>query len=209
VSGSQFLGYTLHQAHKGTSTALMRDFDTHETVQAAAARFNDLTPEAARRALATMDASVEVECGYARECGWLALAEAPPGKVPTHMAINHFLLDSWVHEYDFMVPRGERPPADRLEAELVVSYLVGLGSLETGSQISLDLRLANPELRVGLVVIEDKRHVTVGSAPHGAAAIEGDVVDLVDRATGRESGPVCGDREAVALLDAFGGLLAR
>jgi hypothetical protein len=96
-----------------------------------------------------------------------------------------------------------------LEAEAVVAYLIGLASVEIGSTTPLDLRLVNPDLRVGAEVIGDTVHVTVGSAPDGAAVIEGRVVDLVDRATGRDAGPLGGDQLGLAALEGFAELLAR
>jgi uncharacterized protein (TIGR03083 family) len=209
VSGSQFLGYTLHKANRGISTEVMRGFDTQLTAQADAARFGEMTPGTARDLLAAKDASVAAEFVGAGQGGWSAMAEAPPGRLPAHMAVNHFLLDSWVHEYDLMLPRGAVPAMDHLEAELAVSYLIGLASLQAGSTTFLDLRLTSPDLRIGLSVADEMVHVTVGSAPAGAAVIESQAVDLVDRATGRQGGPVRGDKAALAVLDYSAGLLAR
>jgi hypothetical protein len=44
ASASQFLGYTLHQAERGTATNLLRELDSHETVQAAAEMLGEMTP---------------------------------------------------------------------------------------------------------------------------------------------------------------------
>ena len=206
ISGSQFLGYTLHKTRGGSPTDLMRGFDTHQTVQADAARFGEMTPQAARAMLLSKDASVAAEV---LDIDWSAKAEAPPGQLSAHLAVNHFLLDSWVHEYDIMLPRGELPEMDPMEAQVVVSYVIGLASLQAGSAIPLDLRLNNPELRVGVDVLDGSVHVTIGSAPKGASVIEGDVADFVDRTTGRSGGPVHGDDRGMAVLDCFGGLLAR
>ena len=107
-----------------------------------------------------------------------------------------------------MLPRGEIPAVDRLEAEVVVSYLIGLASLQAGSTTFLDLRLTSPDLRVGLDVAGEMVHVTLGSAPEGAAVIESQVADLVDRATGRQGGPVRGAEAGLAVLDYCAGLLA-
>jgi hypothetical protein len=123
--------------------------------------------------------------------------------------VNHFLLDSWVHEYDMMLPRGDCPTADPVEVRAVVSYVIGLASLKAGSPTPLDLRLGHPDLRVGVEVGDGMVRVTAGSAPKPAAVIEGDVVDFVDRTTGRKGGPVRGDEAGLAVLDFFGGLLAR
>jgi hypothetical protein len=187
----------------------MRGFDTHETVQADAARFGEMTPDVARRMLAEKDASVATELAEMDSCGWSVTAEAPPGAVPAHLAVNHFLLDSWVHEYDLMLPRSESPTVEPLEAEAVVGYLVGLASVQTGCLTALDLRLSNPELRVAVEVSDGSANVSIGSRPNGAAVVEGSVPDLVDRATGRDSGPLRGDPRGLAVLDAFAELLAR
>lgn len=209
VSGSQFLGYTLHKANGGLSTALMRGFDTHRTVQADAERFGEMTPDIARDLLAAKDALVAAEIINAERSGWSATAEAPPGHLAAHMAVNHFLMDSWVHAYDLMLPRDESPVIDRSEAEVVVSYLIGLATVQTRSMNPLDLRLTSPDMRIGLDVAQEMVTVTIGSAPKAAAVIESNVVALVDRATGRRGGPVHGDPVALAVLDGFGELLSR
>ena len=126
-----------------------------------------------------MDAAVDVEIDCMREDGWSALAEAPPGNVSADLAVSHFLFDSWVHEYDLMLPRGEQPTLNALEAEVTVRYLVGLASVQA-ADTSLDLRLANPDLRIGLEVVGGTVHVMVGSAPANGAVVEGSVSDFVD-----------------------------
>jgi hypothetical protein len=162
-----------------------------------------------RSLLAAKDASVATELATLGARDWRAMAEAPPGQLPAHLAVSHFVLDSWVHEYDLMVPRGEHPVMDPVEAETVVGYLIGLASVQTGADTSLDLRLTRPDLRVGLEVVNQTVHVTSGSTPQRGRVIEGNVTDLVDRATGRDGGPVQGDVVALAVLDGFASLLAR
>jgi hypothetical protein len=185
----------------------MRGFDTHLTVQADAARFGEMAPQVERDALAAKDASIAAE---AEDIDWSAKAEAPPGQLPAHLAVNHFLLDSWVHEYDMTRPRGEIPTTvDPVEAQVVVSYVIGIACLQAESSTALDLRMSNPDFRVGVEVADGTVHVTMASAPKGAAVIEGDVVDFVDRTTGRKSGPVRGDESGLAVIDCFGGLLVR
>ena len=187
---------------------MLLGFDTQLTAQADAERFGGLTPGTARDLLASKDASVAAEFAGAGQGGWSAMAEAPPGHLPAHLVVNHFLFDSWVHEYDLMLPRGENPALDYLEAEVAVSYLIGLASLQAGPATFLDLRLTSPDLRIGVRVADGVVHVTPGSAPGGAAVIESQVVDLVDRVTGRQGGPVRGDGAALAVLDCAAGLLA-
>jgi uncharacterized protein (TIGR03083 family) len=208
ASASQFLGYTLHQATDGEPTTLLRGMDTRGTVEAAASMLGDLTPRAAREVLGSMDTAVDAELERMSDTGWSAMAEAPPGQLPSHLVVSHFLFDSWVHEYDLMLPRGEGPVVDPLEAEVVVRYLIGFATVATGSGAPLDLRLTGPDLRIGIDVVDGAVTVVVGSAPGGAYVIEGSVVDVVDRTSGRQAGPLGGDSQGLAVLDAFATLLA-
>lgn len=207
ASGSQFLGYTLHRAASGVPTTLLRGFDPHATVNAAAATLGELTPQEARDLLGVMDAAVEQETAPLADGAWSALAESPPGNVPAHLAVNHFLFDSWVHEYDLMLPRGEAPFLEPVETTAVVRYLVGLAALVTGAEADLDLRLSSPEIRLCVRASGRGVHVADGSGPPGSAVIEADAIDLVDRATGRASAAIHGDDRALSVIDGFGALL--
>lgn len=208
ASGSQFLGYTLHEALKGRATRLLDEFDPHRTVQASAAQLGDLTPQGARLLRAQMDASVDSECERLDSVGWAATAEAPPGWLPAHLAVNHFLFDSWVHEYDLMVPRGEQPFVDRLEAELVLRYVVGLASVLAVAPTPMEVHATDVDLRLNLEVENGVTTVRSGPGPQSAPAVTGRLVDVIDRATGRPSGPVDGDPRALAVLDGFGAILS-
>lgn len=208
ASTSQYLGFTLHQAASGEPTTYLRDFDTHETVKVGMDMLGDLSPTEAHAAIASMDAAVDVELDRVHDAGWSVIAEAPLGNLSADLAVSHFFFDSWVHEYDLMLPRGEQPPMVPLEAEVAVRYLVGLAAVATGSTQPLELRLTNPDVLLGLSATNGIVEVTVGSAPTDAAVIEADVVDLVDRTTGRPTGAVRGDARALAVLDGFGRLLA-
>ncbi len=208
TSASQFLGYTLHQAVEDDRTTMLEGMDTRTTVADAAAMLGELDPGPARVLLASTDAAVASALMALDDAGWSAIAEAPPGHLPADLVLSHFLFDSWVHEYDLLVPRGEKPEVDHLECEVVLRYLVGLASWTSGSIVPLELRATDPELLVGVMVDEGVTTVTVGSAPAGAAVIEGRVVDIVDRTSGREAGPVDGDPEGLAVLDGFSLLLA-
>ena len=213
ASGSQFLGYTLHEALKGHPTTLLAGFDSHRTVQESAAHLGDLPPEGARLLLAQLDASVDAQCARLDAVGWDATAEAPPGWLPAHLVVSHFLFDSWVHEYDLMLPRGERPTVDRFEAEIVLRYVVGLASVlaiaaSPSAATSMEVRVTDPDLLLGLDVEDGITTVRPGPAPEGAPAVAGRLVDVIDRATGRPGGPVDGDARALEALDTFAALLS-
>jgi uncharacterized protein (TIGR03083 family) len=208
ASASQFLGYTLHQAIGGQSTSLLQGMDTRLTVEAAAASLGDLTPIGARELLAAADAAADAALIEMSDSGRSEIAEAPPGQLPAHLAVSHFLFDSWVHEYDLMLPRGERPVLNPLEAEVVMRYLIGLAVVATGCDTPLDLRMTEPDLRIGVYVGDGMVTVVTGSAPAQASVIVGPLVDVVNRTTGRQSAPIGGDDSGLAVLDGFGELLA-
>lgn len=208
ASGSQFLGYTLHKAGRGTATTLLTDFDPHGMVQERAAMLGDMRTQEALDTLASMDASVDAQLKTIAEVGWSSMAEAPLGHFAAHLSVNHFLFDSWVHEYDLMLPLHQNPVIETPEVEAVVAYLLALATVATGSTTSLDVRLTEPDLRIGLAVVNDVARVAVGSVPDGAAVVEGTAQAVVDRTTGRRGGPVRGDERALAVLDEFGELLS-
>ncbi len=74
--------------------------------------------------------------------------------------------------------------------------------------MNLDVRVSESDLRIGVRVADGVTFVEVGSAPSGAAIVEGRAQDIVDRATGRSGGSVEGDAQAIAVLDAFGQILS-
>ena len=208
ASGCQFLGYTLHKAAAGTATTLLTGFDTHVTVKrprpcSATSR----RPRPARRWPRPTPPS-SGEFSALGPDGWMAAAEAPPGRVPAYLAVSHFLFDSWVHEYDLMVPRGEQPVLLVDEVVPVAAYILGLASLSVDVVEPLDVRLTDLDLRIGVDAVDGGAVVTPGSAPSGAAVIEGRSVDVIDLATGRESGPVAGDAAALAVLASLAAFLA-
>ena len=208
-SATQFLGYTLAQASEGTATTLLQGMDTRTTVASAAELLGDQTPGDARAFLTGTDGAVDTALDRLGPSGLEVTAESPAGHVPVHLSLTHFLFDSWVHEYDLLVPRGERPVVDPLESRVVAGYLTGLASLSwdgptgPGTPVPLDLRLSDPDLRIGVEVRSGITTVTPGVVAAGAAVVEGRTVDVVDRMTGREGGPVDGDADALAVLDRF------
>jgi uncharacterized protein (TIGR03083 family) len=208
ASGSQFLGYTLHCASAGQATTLLAEFDSHRTVQASAAMLGELTPAEARSLRAEMDASVSREIDQCASVGWQATAEAPPGWLLAPLVVNHFLFDSWVHEYDLMVPRGEQPPVDPDEATPVLQYVVGLASLQAGAPTPFEVRITDLDLRVAVGVEDGVTVVSRADSTAGTPVVEGPLVDVIYRATGRRSGAVDGDGPALAVLDTLAELMS-
>lgn len=214
ASATQFLAYTLLEASRGTATTLLEGMDTRTTVASAAELLGNRSPAEARAFLVEQDRAVD-EALAALDApggaGLLATAEAPPGHVAAHVSLRHFLFDSWVHEYDLLVPRGDQPTVDPLETQVVVGYLTGLAALATTAvvtPVALDLRITDPVMRIGVHDVEGIIVVSPGRAPEGAAVLEGRAGDIMDRMTGRAAGVVAGDDTALAVLDRFALLLA-
>ncbi len=201
TSATQFLGYTLTEASEGTATTLLRGMDTRSTVASAAELLGDKRPDEARALLADADGHVDAALDRLGDAGLERIAEGPPGHLAAHLVLRHFLFDSWVHEYDLLLPRGEHPVVDPLEARVVVGYLIGLASITPGPPIALDLRIADPDLRMGVDVVDGTATVTTGRVPAGAAVVEGRAADVVDRMTGRAGGVISGDDTALGILD--------
>jgi hypothetical protein len=103
---------------------------------------------------------------------------------------------------------GQRPVVLVDEVVPVVAYIVGLSVIASFADVSLDARMVEPDLRIGARVQGGTVRVTVGSAPPEAAVVEGSVLDLVDRATGRWAGPVTGDARGLAVLDGLAAVLS-
>ncbi len=211
LSATRFLGYTLTAAADGTATTLLRGMDTRTTVAAAAELLGDRSPSEAREELAGLDGSVAAALERLDDRGRCpdgldSTAEAPPGHLAAHLALSHFLFDSWVHEYDLLVPRGGRPVVDPLETRVVLGYLVGLAlvaSDDDGAPAALELRVTEPDLCLGAEVVDGLTVIRLRRGPDGAAVVEGAAADVVDRMTGRAGGPVTGDDRGLAVLDRF------
>jgi uncharacterized protein (TIGR03083 family) len=204
ASGAQFLGYALHQAGKGEPTSLLADFDAQATPSAAASMFAGLSTGELLVQLETMDANVERQLdGLAGE-GWHAPAEAPMGRVPAYVSLNHFLFDSWVHEHDLMLPVGQRPLLDPREAAVVATYVLALAGLAATQQDpeppSVEVHLTDLDLQLVVDMSEGSSTVTLGSAG-GAARAAGTAAAVVDVATGRADPAVLtGDAAAAECL---------
>ncbi len=184
-SATQFLGYTLAAASDGTATTLLQGMDTRTTVASAAELLGDRPPTEARAFLAETDGQVDAALDRLGDGGLQATAEAPPGHMAAHLVLSHFLFDSWVHEYDLLVPRGEQPPVDPLEARVVVGYLIGLASIAADEPVPPRPtgRRPGPAHRGGRRPRDHDGHP--GECPAGAAVVEGRAGDVVDRMTGR------------------------
>jgi uncharacterized protein (TIGR03083 family) len=207
ISGSQFLGYTLHQSKKGEATRLLAAFDPQSTPGATAAQFAHLRPAELLDALDDVDGRVLREFDGCSASDWLLPAEAPLGRVPAFVSVNHFLFDSWVHERDLMLPAGEAPPVEPNEVSAVASYVVALAGCaraatdDRRSAVRFAVTLTDFDFLLSVEEEESTTAVTVGDAPEDAPTLQGTGSDLVDYATGRASGDrLEGDPAAMAFL---------
>ena len=212
ASVSQFEGFTLHQAAKGEATRLLEGMDAQTTPSAAAELLGDLEPGALLDTLRAADDRIQgTATGWAAE-DWAAMAEAPPGHVPAWLSLAHMLFDSWVHEVDLLAPRGEDPVVDVAEVTIVVAYVVSLagfvGGVATGSDATLDVRITDCDVRVGLDATGARATTHTGWAPDAAPVVEGTAAQVLDVATGRtDPAGLPGDAAGRAVFAALAALM--
>jgi uncharacterized protein (TIGR03083 family) len=207
ISGSQFLGYTLHQSRKGEATRLLQEFDAQQTPAATARLFAGFTPAQLCAELVEMDRRLDAELQAADEAAWRAPAEAPPGRVPAYVAVNHFLFDSWVHERDLMLPIGESPPTDADEGAVVASYVLALAGVARSAgegppaAMSIEVRLDDLDRVIAVDRRADRVTVRFGTAEDPQSRVAGATGEVVDAATGRvDPEALSGDAPATAYL---------
>jgi uncharacterized protein (TIGR03083 family) len=190
VSGAQFLGYTLHQSRQGEATRLLTGFDAQTTAVETAAAFDGLGPHDLNEQLAAMDERVQHQLDMLTDDAAAAPAEAPPGRVPAFVAVNHFLFDSWVHERDLLLPADEIPVLDPNEAAMVAAYTVALAGVarpaedEPPPDQALRIHVIDLE-RDLLLEIDNGRSTVTFASPDDSANVSATAGDLVDFATGR------------------------
>jgi uncharacterized protein (TIGR03083 family) len=207
VTGAQFLAYTLHQARKGEATRVLENFDPQTTPGVVVAQLDGLTNDEVLSQFAQVDARIADECRALEADGWQATAEAPPGHVPAHVTLAHFLFDSWVHERDLMLPRGEEPVVDPNEAATVAAYVVGLAGVmrpfgaAPPPTTSFTVHLTDID-RWLHADVSPQRAIVTCREPDGIATVAGATGDVMDLATGREVGPsVRCDQDAAVVLE--------
>lgn len=208
ASGSQFLGYTLHQANKGEATRLLQSFDPQTTPGDAARMFAGLPEAELLEQLRAVDAQVDAELERSNDA---AMAESPIGSVPAHLSVNHFLYDSWVHERDLMLPLGDDPLVDPEETAVVSAYVLALAALArtAGSPPpaprTILLHLTDLD-RYAQVDVGDGVRVTWAAA--GPANVAGTSADITDKISGRTSQQtVVADGPGTDFLDHFATLM--
>jgi uncharacterized protein (TIGR03083 family) len=208
ASVAQFAGFTLHAAAKGTATRLLEDFDPAVTPGTAAEMLGDPEPGPMLDAMREADARIAATVSGWTAHDWEQLAEAPQGNVPAYLSLTHFLFDSWVHEYDLLLPRDEVPVVLASEVEIVVPYVLGLAGVVGGEATTADVQLTDVDLEVGLTVQDGRAVVRSGWVPDGAPVIRGTAAAVVDVATGRV-GPTTLDADPAAtdVLTRFAALL--
>lgn len=207
VSGSQFLGYTLHQARKGQPTRLLADFDAQQTPKTTTSMFDGLSPGQLLDQLHAMDARVDTELQRLSIEGWGVDAEAPPGRVAAHVSVNHFLFDSWVHERDVMLPAEQTPTTEPGEVAAVASYVLALAGIartveeDPPQPAAIRVHLTDVDRSLCLDMTE-AGSVVVYCPGDGSANIAASAGALVDAATGRvAAASIDADAHASAVLE--------
>jgi hypothetical protein len=157
--------------------------------------FSGVGPSDLLDALDETDGRVALEFAAFSDCDWVAPAEAPLGRVPACMSVNHMLFDSWVHERDLLLPAGEVPPTEPVEAVAVVSYvaaIAGAARFDVDDRepmaISFDITTTDADLCLHVERDAVATVVAIEPGPTERARLVGPVGDIVDYATGRTSG---------------------
>ncbi len=213
ATGATFAGYTLHAAQKGEATRILEGFDAQSTPGQVMALLASAGPDALRAALAEADARIGAEVAGYDVDAWQRTAEAPPGHVPAHLSLSHFVFDSWVHERDALLPAGETPPVDPAEVAVVARYLFGLVGVIARDRGVRSMRVRLVDAGVTVAVTDDgaavRTEVDAGDrGAAGAVVVEGPAGAVIDRATGRAAEGVEGDPAALGVLDHFATHLA-
>lgn len=127
------------------------------------------------------------------DADWHRLAEAPPGHLPIWLVADHALWDSWVHERDIVLPLGRPAVIDADEVLTCLRYGAALGRafvLCRGSreQGAMGLTVTAPDAELVVAVDGDTVRVHDGSAPDGAAVLQGDAVEILEMLSMRDVG---------------------
>jgi hypothetical protein len=131
---------------------------------------------------------------------WDAPCEAPFGHVPAHLALAHAFWDSWLHERDILEPLGLTPAVEPDEALVALWYTLVVGGLQgglledaaptgPGPEQPIDVKVVFEDLPGDPLRVEIGRSVRVTRCGTEGAVAAGGAVDLVERVTGRKSGP--------------------
>ena len=208
---TQFFSYTVHQSRKGIATRALEGFDPGVTPDELIRPLADVDPAATLATFVAEDDRLAAELEVLDADGWNAPAEAPPGMVSVRCTMSHALFDSWIHERDFLVARGDEPPSDPDEVATTGRYLLTLAAwatVATGGPKALDIRLSDPDVRLATEVVDRVITGSIGPARADAARVEGRAADVLDLVTGRTpAGDVIGDPDAIAGLRRFSDIM--
>jgi uncharacterized protein (TIGR03083 family) len=181
---NQFWAISIASGRRGEPTEYLRGFDPVATPATMVAGLASLTPGETLEQFVETNEGLSDAVADMDPMSWEALAEAPPGHVPTAVVLLHALWDSWIHERDVMVPLGLDVVEDDHEvagclvyaAALSPTFLATVGSTRTGA---VSVRAERPDARftidVGARVV-----VHHGAPPDDALVLSGDAVDLVE-----------------------------
>jgi uncharacterized protein (TIGR03083 family) len=190
IGVTQFLGFTLREARRGSPTTLLRGFDPQAGPAALVAAASKRAPKELVAELTEADVRVDAEIDGFTDSDWRRPAESPAGHVPAFLSLLHMLFDSWVHERDLMLPAGEVPPTDRDEAAIVAGYVFGLAGIaraaDEGPHPDTTLQLRLTDIDHTFVVQRAAGRVRViDGATEAPVDGSGAASDLVDYTTGR------------------------
>jgi uncharacterized protein (TIGR03083 family) len=127
------------------------------------------------------------------EKDWRSRSESPIGHVSSRLTLAHALWDSWLHEWDVLVPLGLAPEPESDELFVVAWYTIFFGATQggligdarpvgPGATDTIDAQLKFDEFPVTVrVVIDTDVRLEAGN---GATAA-GPAIEFVEALTGR------------------------
>ena len=189
----------------GTPTRVLAGFDPATTPDLMVAPMRDQAPkEILAQFVSSNDAFLGV-LAELDESGWETVAEAPPGHVPIRLLAAHALWDSWIHERDIALPRGETPPEEPDEVGSCLRYAAALSpafKIESGHALSATFAVEATDPSVCCVLdVSESVSVRDTIALPEVPCLRGDAVTLLEALSIRALLPPATPPEWLNLLE--------
>lgn len=184
VTTNQFWTVSVTSGLAGNPTQYLAQFDPVATPAQLVESSRAQPPAEVLAALIESDEALASALTGVGGSGWATTVEAPPGHVTLHSMVLHALWDSWIHERDILVPRGEEQVVEDDEVAAALEYGVALGPAflaSTGSERAglLAVQATDPEVQL-VVELGPTVAVRPGAAPDGTPVLRGPSAELVD-----------------------------
>jgi uncharacterized protein (TIGR03083 family) len=205
----------------GELTTFLAGFDpsTSPDTFAKSATADLSTPELLERHAAALD-GLDAFVADLDDATWTRRCESPLGHMPASLLLAHGYWDSWLHEYDVFVPRGDAPPVRDDDLVAATAFSLCFAALQGGVVDDPDAVGPGPDAPIdACLAFSDLPgrafHLTVGTLADGVRVepcasdhtpvAAGGALDLVDGLAGRRPTAAA----TAALPDAVGAQVRR